>query len=332
MSKASSMNRVSIIVSRLNEGKRLSTASLAVEFETSDRTIRRDIALIKEVFGDFLINDNGTIYAIKRDILDDVLTPDELSLLKGALGLAERGGLSLTKKMEKKEREKLTGKISEYEKLYTFKTRPFEEFNSRPELFRELERTVKFHQEIRIDYLRDGEASVFVARPYSIVFLNENFYLASELFHEGVPSLLLSRVAMIQSIESTGELFRPDPLFMKFVENFQTSWARYFPKTDGTFDTREVKLQISAEVARYFKLKKFLPSQKVLSNLDNGDIVVSFSVTSVWEMVPLCRQWLPHIEVHYPRSLREILLREAQAAVEKLSKQPTRTYDGRKKG
>lgn len=332
MSKASSMNRVSTIVARLNEGKRLSTASLAAEFETSDRTIRRDIALIKEVFGEFLINDNGMIYAIQKELLDNVLTPDEISLLKGALGLAERGGLSLTKKMDKKEREKLTGKISEYERLYTFKTRPFEEFNSRPELFRELERAVKFHQEIRIDYLRDGEASVFIARPYSIVFLNENFYLASELFHEGIPSLLLSRVAMIQSIEPTGELFRPDATFVKFVERFQTSWAKYYPKADGTFDEREVKLQISAEVARYFKLKKFLPSQKVISQLDNGDIIVTYTVTSVWEMVPLCRQWLPHIQVHYPRSLREILLREAQAAVEKLSQQPTRTYGGRKRG
>lgn len=332
MSKASSMNRVSTIVARLNEGKRLSTASLAAEFETSDRTIRRDIALIKEVFGEFLINDNGMIYAIQKELLDNVLTPDEISLLKGALGLAERGGLSLTKKMDKKEREKLTGKISEYERLYSFKTRPFEEFNSRPELFRELERAVKFHQEIRIDYLRDGEASVFIARPYSIVFLNENFYLASELFHEGIPSLLLSRIAMIQSIEPTGELFRPDPSFVKFVERFQTSWARYYPKADGTFDEREVKLQISAEVARYFKLKKFLPSQKVISQLDNGDIIVTYTVTSVWEMVPLCRQWLPHIQVHYPRSLREILLREAQVAVEKLSQQPTRTYGGRKRG
>lgn len=332
MSKASSMNRVSTIVARLNEGKRLSTASLAAEFETSDRTIRRDIALIKEVFGEFLINDNGIIYAIQKELLDNVLTPDEISLLKGALGLAERGGLSLTKKMDKKEREKLTGKISEYERLYSFKTRPFEEFNSRPELFRELERAVKFHQEIRIDYLRDGEASVFIARPYSIVFLNENFYLASELFHEGIPSLLLSRVAMIQSIEPTGELFRPDPSFVKFVERFQTSWAKYYPKADGTFDEREVKLQISAEVARYFKLKKFLPSQKVISQLDNGDIIVTYTVTSVWEMVPLCRQWLPHIQVHYPRSLREILLREAQAAVEKLSQQSTRTYGGQKRG
>lgn len=332
MSKASSMNRVSTIVARLNEGKRLSTVSLATEFETSDRTIRRDIALIKEVFGEFLINDNGTIYAIQKELLDNVLTPDEISLLKGALGLAERGGLSLTKKMDRREREKLTGKISEYERLYTFKTRPFEEFNSHPELFRELERAVKFHQEIRIDYLRDGEASVFIARPYSIVFLNENFYLASELFHEGIPSLLLSRVAMIQNIEPTGELFRPDSSFMKFVERFQTSWAKYYPKADGTFDEREVKLQISAEVARYFKLKKFLPSQKILSLLDNGDIIVTYTVTSVWEMVPLCRQWLPHIQVHYPRSLREILLREAQAAVEKLSQELPRTYGGRKRG
>lgn len=332
MSKASSMNRVSTIVARLNEGKRLSTASLAAEFETSDRTIRRDIALIKEVFGEFLINDNGMIYAIQKELLDNVLTPDEISLLKGALGLAERGGLSLTKKMDKKEREKLTGKISEYERLYAFKTRPFEEFNSRPELFRELERAVKFHQEIRIDYLRDGEASVFIAYPYSIVFLNENFYLASELFHEGIPSLLLSRVAMIQSIKPTGELFRPDPSFVKFVERFQTSWAKYYPKADGTFDEREVKLQISGSVARYFKLKKFLPSQKVISQLDDGDIIVTYTVTSVWEMVPMCRQWLPHIQVHYPRSLREILLREAQAAVEKLSQQPTRTYGGQKRG
>lgn len=130
---------------------------------------------------------------------------------------------------------------------------------------------------------------------------------------------------MIQNLEPTGDLFRPDPSFMKFIESFQTSWAKYYPKADGTFDTREVKLQISAEVARYFKLKKFLPSQKILSSLENGDILVSYTVTSVWEMVPLCRQWLPHIQVHFPKSLREILLREAEVAVKKLSQNPVRT-------
>jgi predicted DNA-binding transcriptional regulator YafY len=328
VSKASSMNRVSTIVSRLNEGKRLSVASLALEFETSDRTIRRDISLIKEVFGEFLVSDNGIIYAIKRDILSEVLSPDELSLLKGALGLAERGGLSLTKKMDKKDREKLTGKISDYEKLYMFKTRPFEEFNQHPELFAQLESAVKFHKVIKIDYLRDGEASTFIANPYSIVFLNENFYVASEYLHEGIPSLLLSRVAMIQNIEPTGETFRIDPLFSKFVENFQTAWARYNPKVDGTYNTREIQLQISAEVGRYFKLKKFMPSQNILQTYENGDIRVSFTVTSVWEMVPLCRQWLPHIKVIFPNSLREILLKEAQQAVEHLIEKVKRTsYD-----
>jgi predicted DNA-binding transcriptional regulator YafY len=133
---------------------------------------------------------------------------------------------------------------------------------------------------------------------------------------------------MIQSIEPTGEIFRIDPLFSKFVENFQTSWARYSPKVDGSYNTREVQLEIDAEVSRYFKLKKFMPSQKILQTDENGTIRVSFTVTSVWEMVPLCRQWLPHLRVIFPNSLREILLKEAQQAVEHLSEKVKRTsYD-----
>jgi len=49
MSQKSSLHRTIEILKHLNEGKQLCVTRLAQEYEVSDRTIRRDFELIKEL-------------------------------------------------------------------------------------------------------------------------------------------------------------------------------------------------------------------------------------------------------------------------------------------
>ena len=56
MGKVSSTYRVIEILKLLNDGKILSIENLAAVYDTSTRSIRRDLELIKEIFGDLLIS------------------------------------------------------------------------------------------------------------------------------------------------------------------------------------------------------------------------------------------------------------------------------------
>ena len=54
MSQKSSLYRTIEILKHLNQGKKLCVTQLSQTYEVSDRTIRRDFELIRELFGDFM--------------------------------------------------------------------------------------------------------------------------------------------------------------------------------------------------------------------------------------------------------------------------------------
>lgn len=64
MSEDSSTKRVVEILKDLNEGKVLNLANLAFYYDTSERSIRRDFELIKDIFGDIFVNLGGGNFAM----------------------------------------------------------------------------------------------------------------------------------------------------------------------------------------------------------------------------------------------------------------------------
>ena len=52
-----------------------------------------------------------------------------------------------------------------------------------------------------------------------------------------------------------------------------------------------------------FKLKKFLPSQKILGENEEGTLTLSYTVTSQNEVISLVKQWIPYMKVIAPESL-----------------------------
>jgi len=50
MSQKSSLHRTIEILKHLNDGKQLCVTRLALEYEVSDRTIRRNFELLRELF------------------------------------------------------------------------------------------------------------------------------------------------------------------------------------------------------------------------------------------------------------------------------------------
>ncbi len=96
-----------------------------------------------------------------------------------------------------------------------------------------------------------------------------------------------------------------------FIKKVQTPWA--------IFGTQEIviKLRANKEIRRYFHMKKYLPSQKITKEYNNGDILLEYSVTHHRELQELVIKWLPNIEVispkHFKKSLQRRLKRKLSA-------------------
>ena len=70
---------------------------------------------------------------------------------------------------------------------------------------------------------------------------------------------------------------------------------------------RIVKLLVKQKVAKYFILKKYLPTQKIIQKLDNEDLEVQYSITDFKEIEELLIKWLPHVKVLEPLALNEMV-------------------------
>lgn len=68
----------------------------------------------------------------------------------------------------------------------------------------------------------------------------------------------------------------------------------------------DIVLLIPKKQARYFQLKKFLPSQEIIKEHNNGSIEIKYKVTTQNEVIGLLKQWIPYIKVIKPKSLKKM--------------------------
>lgn len=96
MSKTSSIHRTSQIIKELQDGKTLTLKELALRYETSERTIRRDFELISEVFGDISLRPRLGSFAIaQKTMFENILNSAGLAMLKEILALSQKSSINL---------------------------------------------------------------------------------------------------------------------------------------------------------------------------------------------------------------------------------------------
>jgi len=304
MSQKSSLYRTVEILKELNEGKQLCVINLAHRYGVSDRTIRRDFVLLKECFGDFTTKEGDCYRAYKRFLLEDVLCSAELMTLANIVNLF--GLASMSSHISDDTSDLIKKSLS----IYDFKNRPFENMQNR-EIVKQLEHAIKFNKEIKLEYKVERGKVKRVFNPYKILFLNENFYLVGENCSKGIFEFL--RVSMIVEIKESKKIFYKDADIDKFIKTIQTPWATF-----GRENIR-VRLRVDKKVRKYFILKQYLPSQKVVHTFENGDIEVTYTISNLREIEELILKWLPDVRIISPRNLQKMIKRVMMKKLKSLS-------------
>jgi len=294
MSQKSSLYRTIEILKNLNAGKKLCVTRLAEEYEVSDRTIRRDFELIRELFGDFMSKEGECYQAYKKVLLDEVLHATDLMTLANIVNL-----FGVTQKQSLVS-DKTQALVDKSMSVYDFKSRPFENMQNH-EVIKKLEHAIKFNKEVKIHYRSERAITQTKFYPYKILFLNENFYLVGE--NSSKRQFEFRRIAMIEEVTYTKKTFNSHKEINEFIKNIQTPWA-VFGK-----DEMLVKLRVSKKVRRFFIFKKYLPSQEVVHTFEDGDIEVHYMVSSLHELEELVIKWLPKIEILSPQGFKKMMKR-----------------------
>lgn len=294
MSHSDSIRRVVDIMRLLNEGQGVTIERLAQKYEVNSRSIRRDLALIKEIFGEVLVKE-GEVYRAYRQLLwDQVLSAGELMQLSNVVSL-----LNLTEHHTAVSAS-TRALIKRSQSVYAFKSKPFEQLRNLP-LLKQLEHAIAYRQVICLSYKTLDGAVDYQLKPYKIVFLNENFYLVGVYRYDTGETVKLFRIGMMQSIKRMDKSFIHDREVDRFIHRLQTPWA--------LFDQPEqiIRLRVDQRIKKYFIAKDYFPSQKLVQEYESGDLLLEYRVTQFQEVEELLIKWLPHIRIIEPVALRDYL-------------------------
>ena len=308
--------RVLELLKRFNDGKLVCIESLANDplwYGKSEKTIRRDLDVIKEYFeNSFELvrradkGETGGCYkAITKDLFESFMDKDTVALMVQTFNIAQRNNLLENLNISNTDKRILQNKIEKSNECYEFISKPYETKKGDEKLLKELEKAINWKRYITIEHFEKDTIIEHLIKPYKIVFINENFYLASEnTLHEtqDVSKFSIFRLSNIKSIKMHTKNFHQDSELKDFIKNIQTPFPKYQPQFRAHLI--EVKLEVSPQKAKFFQLKKFFPSQQDELKED-GSLIVSYKFTQEMECESFIKSWLPYVKVISPLSLKE---------------------------
>ena len=309
MSTTNQTARVLELLKRFNNGEKISIKALSNEvlwYGKCEKTIRRDLDVIKEYFPDSFElvkgGESGCYKAITKNAFDNFINAEFMSLMVQMFNLANKSDLFDNFNLNENDKKILESKIKDSKKYYEFKNKPFETFKSDSVLLKELESKIKHQKYINIQYEVNGKINKFEVKPYKIVFINENFYLACEIESEKL-EFAMYRLSKIKSVEDTPKTFHKNIEIEDFIKDMQTPFSTY--KRDYKKHLINVVLEVDESKAFYFENKKYLKSQELIEKKENGNLLLSFKVTQEMEIEELIKKWIPFVKVIEPISLKD---------------------------
>ena len=286
------LTRLTIILSRLNDGEALSVKALAEEFNVSDRTIQRD-------FNERLIS--FPVYQEKKKWkmqdgfrLEKSASVEEAVVLDIMEKLMEGAGRQFSTKANK-----LLSKIKNDSLNPIYAKLNMEDIGDKLKEVQELEIAITNKKQIKCDYDFEGYRKELDLKPLKIANYEGFWYLiALDSRNDILKKYYLKNIKNIQLSEKT---FKSTEKLDRLLDNSISIWF------EQNTEPYRVVLNISADVAKYFKRKPISKSQITESLYEDGSMDVSVEITNDMEIIPFVKYWIPHIKALSPIRIGKVI-------------------------
>jgi len=302
--------RLLSILERLSKGAKLSVKEQALYFDVSAKSIQNDFQILNEYFGEKLVKKGDSYTLLNVDSFSKIFNSNPQSI-KRFLHLVSMVDATFYETFMEEHKELFEALNFSNTTVYQIENSPYEKLKAEnKKILGELEEAISSHHYINLTYTHLAIESISYAHviPLKILYLKENWYLAvlttnNEDHTSMFKKLRINFITKVQKTKLEPRNFHKDNSdkieAQRFLKNIQS------PYSSMESATYEVKLRVSVEVARFFKSKHYLKSQRILKEFDDGDILVSYQITHEMEVIPLVQQWIPHLEVLEPMHIRE---------------------------
>jgi predicted DNA-binding transcriptional regulator YafY len=299
--------RILNILKKLSSHKVICTQQLVSEFMTTQRTIQRDMQILRSFIGGSLHSPQRGCYQLLNNhyflnILQNNKETKRLKEFFEFLAIFDIRALEFLKGEELSYLHTLTKESSQ---IYTIFESPIEALQKTAYLT-DMKHAIKHRQYCDIIYNEKEPLPLKNIKPQKILYAKNNWYLAviSREHFEKNDGFRLLRINFIEDFRLTSKTFHLNIQAQKHIEQMQSLFQ------DFNSPNYEVCVRVSCEVSRHFRVKRYLSSQTILSTEENGDLILSFSINNDMEIIPLIKTWLPHLKVISPKYLDKKIKKE----------------------
>lgn len=276
--------RLTAILLKLNQGERVVPDRLAEEFGVHLRTIRRDL---QDRFAFLPLLKDGSGYRLDPAYLGRLTFTDieRFASLAGLQGLFPATDTQFF-------RELFDSRI---QNALAIHGTSFEDLGHRVQDFRALQRAITQRHIVRFVYHKDSESKTVDVHPYKLVHHGGIWYLAATDTGT-IKAYALSKMSDIRVLDVT---FTPEQHLLDMLQEEDSIWLNE-KKT-------EVVLTVAAPVASYFRRRKLIAQQHIDKELEDGGLILSGKFAHPDQILPIVRQWIPHMRIVSPTAWQEQL-------------------------
>ena len=291
------LTRLTIILSRLNDGEALSVKALAEEFNVSDRTIQRDF---NERLISFPVYQEKKKWKMQEGYrLEKSASVEDAVVLDIMQKLIEGAGNKFSSKANK-----LLSKIKNDTLNPIYAKLDMEDIGDKLKEVQQLEGAISKKQVITCAYSFEDYSKELELKPLKIANYEGFWYLiALDARNDELKKYYLKNIKQIDQQDIT---FKSTAKLDHILDNSISIWF------DKDVEPYRVTLQISNVVAKYFKRKPISNSQKIEALYEDGSMDVSVEITNDMEIMPFVKYWMPHIQILKPKRINDLILSDLE--------------------
>ena len=296
------LTRLISTLTKLSNGEMPTTKELAEEYGVGVRTIQKDLNERLAYFPIVRTNDDRYTFAYGYSLKDVSLTNDEMVFLH--LALSQFEDVDDIDEIKDKIYKKIIHK-----KLYNpyyIKQEDLEDIDVDSPLISQLESLIENKEIARIDFTNTTKELEL----YKIAAFDGFWYIFAKDLEDG--KIKTFRLTDIKKVHPLGRYHKTTN---DFIEKVLRNVHSAFFEEGNAF---EVVVKVYPEIAHYFKRREFLDSQKIEEELEDGSLIVSFTVSHDEDIDNIIKSWLPHIEILKPKRFREKLHKELKEYLKKV--------------
>jgi predicted DNA-binding transcriptional regulator YafY len=290
------------------EKETVSSSWLSKQFQTTPRTIQRDLLLLKKS-GFPLHEVQKGINEMSKDLVKNLEVFDDTEL---ALVVALRNMVGQLGQPFKDAADGVLDHLFDCTTSMPVFVKIDDAVPLDSTLLNRIVRAVRERKQVHFSYPAGLSAHPVVLEPYRLVYFGGFWYLIGNEPTTGI----LKRYALdrIDDFKLSKTGFRGVPADLDAI--LQRSANIWFAGEANL----EVVVLINAQVSHYFKRRRMFPTQEIREERADGSLVVSFRVGHYEAIRNLLKSWIPNILVLEPEDFKKALTEDVKRWVKRQEK------------